>query len=299
MSLTGTVNSFLDFLRVERGASKHTVDAYRNDLRQLVAHLERSGPDASWQAVGARELGGFVTDLQGRSYAPATVARKVAAFKSFFGFLQEEGTIERDPTEAMASPRAGKSLPKALSVEEVLRLLAQAQGTTTPEGRRDWAMLQMLYATGMRVSELVGLNVEDVNLTERLVRCRGKGGKERLIPLHQQASDALADYVRQHRPRLQPVPREAALFLNHQGHRLTRQGFWLLLKGYAREAGLQTAITPHTLRHTFATHLLRGGAPLRYVQEMLGHASIATTQVYTHLAADYVREEYEGAHPRA
>ncbi|MSQ40876.1 MAG: site-specific tyrosine recombinase XerD [Dehalococcoidia bacterium] len=293
------VDSFLDFLRVERGASVHTIAAYRNDLYQLVSHLAGSGSSSTWQAMTTQELGAYVRALQGRSYSPRTLARKVAAFKSFFGFLKEEGQVARDPSEGIVSPRVGRSLPKAISLDDVLLLLAHAGRAPGPLGRRDWAMLQALYATGMRVSELVGLNVEDVDLKERLVRCRGKGGKERLIPLHLQAVDALAEYVRDYRPRLHPGARQWALFLNRRGQRLTRQGFWLILKQYALQAGIQASITPHTLRHTFATHLLRGGAPLRYVQEMLGHASIATTQVYTHLANDYIREEYEGAHPRA
>jgi integrase/recombinase XerD len=293
------VDSFLDFLRVERGASVHTIAAYRNDLYQLVGHLTRSGSPSTWQAMTTQELGAYVRALQGRSYSPRTLARKVAAFKSFFGFLKEEGRVARDPSEGIISPRVGRSLPKALSLDDVLLLLAQTGKAPGPQGKRDWAMLQAIYATGMRVSELVGLNVEDVDLKERLVRCRGKGGKERLIPLHLQAVEALVEYVRDYRPRLHPGARQWALFLNRRGQRLTRQGFWLILKQYARHAGIQASITPHTLRHTFATHLLRGGAPLRYVQEMLGHASIATTQVYTHLANDYIREEYEGAHPRA
>ena len=293
------VDSFLDFLRVERGASVHTIAAYRNDLYQLVGHLTGPGSPSTWQAMTTQELGAYVRALQDRSYSPRTLARKVAAFKSFFGFLKEEGQVARDPSEGIVSPRVGRSLPKALSLDDVLLLLAQAGKAPGPQGKRDWAMLQALYATGMRVSELVGLNVEDVDLKERLVRCRGKGGKERLIPLHLQAVEALAEYVRDYRPRLHPGARQWALFLNRRGQRLTRQGFWLILKQHAQAAGVQASITPHTLRHTFATHLLRGGAPLRYVQEMLGHASIATTQVYTHLANDYIREEYEGAHPRA
>ena len=297
--MKATVDSFLDFLRVERGVSGHTVSAYRNDLYQLVDHLGSPDSPTAWQQVDSHKLGAYVIALQSRSYAPATLARKVAALKSFFGFLRKEGTVDRDPTEGIASPRVGVSLPKALSVEEVTSLLAHAQRETTAEGKRDWAMLQVLYATGLRVSELVGLDVGDADLKEGLIRCRGKGGKERLVPLHQQAVSSLEEYLQEHRPQLRPKPQQAALFVSRRGERLTRQGLWLILKGYAQKAGVQTPITPHTLRHTFATHLLRGGAPLRYVQEMLGHASIATTQVYTHLASDYVREEYEGAHPRA
>ena len=294
-----TVDSFLDFLRVERGVSSHTISAYRNDLYQLANYLSKPGLPSGWEEIGSHELGAYLMMLQERSYAPTTLARKVATLKSFFGFLSEEGSIAQNPTTGILSPRVGQSLPTALSVEEVVALLTRTERETKPEGKRDWAMFQILYATGIRVSELVGLDVGDVDLQEGLMRCQGKGGKERLVPLHQQAVKALAEYLDEYRPRLCVTLKQLALFLNQRGQRLTRQGFWLILKRHAQAAGIKTSITPHTLRHTFATHLLRGGAPLRYVQEMLGHSSISTTQVYTHLASDYVREEYEGAHPRA
>ena len=297
--MKGVVDSFLDFLRVERGCSSHTISAYRNDLYQFADHLDSSKLQLAWQGIGSRELGEYLLGLQSRSYAPTTLARKLAAIKSLFNFLKEEGTVDQDPTEGIASPRVGRTLPKALSVEDVVCLIAQAQQSPTPGGKRDWAMLETLYATGIRVSELVGLGLRDVDLKEGLLRCLGKGDKERLVPLHQRAVGVLGEYVQEHRPRLNPKPGQTALFLNYQGQRLTRQGFWLILKAHARAAGIAASITPHTLRHSFATHMLRGGAPLRYVQEMLGHASISTTQVYTHLASDYIREEYEEAHPRA
>lgn len=293
------VDSFLDYLRVEREASDHTIAAYRGDLQQYLDYLGDSNWPMSWDQIDAADLGAYFISLQSRAYAPATLARKIAAMKSFFGFLQDEGIVEEDPLGQISPPRLGTSLPNALSIEDVTSLLTCAERERTAEGRRDWAMLQVVYASGLRVSELVGLNLSDADLQHGLIRCIGKGGKERLVPLHDQAVTALKDYIENHRHDIRPSQDERAMFLGRRGQRLTRQGFWFILKGYAKKAGLTVPITPHTLRHTFATHLLRGGAPLRYVQDMLGHASISTTQLYTHLASDYVREEYEGSHPRA
>ena len=221
-----------------------------------------------------------------------------------FNFLVEEGMVEEDPTESLSSPRIGRALPKALSEEEMALLLREAYGGDTVEARRDVAMIELMYATGMRVSELVSLAVGDLNLKDKFVRCLGKGYKERLVNLHDQAVETVESYLLDIRPEMlsprgKEGEREDALFLNHRGERLTRQGFWLILKGYGKRAGIRTPITPHTLRHSFATHMLRGGAPLRYLQELLGHANIATTQVYTHLAEDQVERDYDMAHPRA
>jgi integrase/recombinase XerD len=293
------VDSFLDYLRVERGASDHTIAAYRADLQQYLDYLHHSNGLISWAQVDAANLGAYFISLQDRLYASATLARKIAAMKSFFAFLQDEGIVQGDPLAQISPPRIGMTLPNALSVEDVTLLLMCAQGEQTVEGRRDWAILQVLYGAGLRVSELVGLNIRDADLEQGLIRCVGKGGKERLVPLHDQAVASLKEYIDQYRREMRPSLSDPALFLGRRGHRLTRQGVWFILRGYAKKAGLTVPITPHTLRHTFATHLLRGGAPLRYVQDMLGHASISTTQLYTHLASDYVREEYEGAHPRA
>ena len=239
--------------------------------------------------------------MRDREYKDATVARKVAAVKSFFGFLAAEGIVENDPTEQMKSPQVGKSLPRALSVQEVDELLEQPARRNTPEAKRDKAMLELLYATGLRVTELVSLDVSDIALESVpvTVRCMGKGERERVLPLHQRPVDELRQYIFHVRPRLVRNRREPALFVNRRGERLTRQGFWLILKNYAREAHLDKAITPHTLRHTYATHMLSGGMPLRNVQDALGHASISTTQIYTHLTDDQKRLEYDKAHPRA
>jgi integrase/recombinase XerD len=225
----------------------------------------------------------------------------VAAIRSFFGFLAAEGILANNPTEGLASPRVGKMLPKAITPNEVDELLEQPCKRSTPEAKRDRAMLELLYATGMRVTELVSLEVSSVNVDGKnpSVRCTGKGAKERIIPIHEQANEALTEYLTEARPLVVRNKNEKALFVNRRGDRLTRQGFWLILKGYAKAANLRDDVTPHTLRHSFATHMLRGGMPLRHVQEMLGHANISTTQVYTHLASEHVREVYEKAHPRA
>ena len=303
-----TVTAFLDYLTSERGLSGNTVSAYGNDLSQLLEFLEESGVlsggSSGWESVSLPVLTGYALNLQEKGYSPTTRARKLASVKSLFNFLLEEGLITQDPTESLESPRIGRALPKSLSEEEMGSLLREAYGGGAPESQRDAAMIELMYATGMRVSEMVGLVVEDLNLREKYVRCMGKGSKERLINLHDEAAVVLEAYLKDVRPRLlshgkKDDVREDALFLNRRGERLTRQGFWLILKECGRRANIKTPITPHTLRHSFATHMLRGGAPIRYLQELLGHASISTTQVYTHLAQEQVKVEYDKAHPRA
>lgn len=296
------VHDYLEYLTAEKGFSTNTREAYQNDLAQLREFLEpKAGPGpAGWRTVTPELLSDYVVSLRDRGYAATTVARKVAALKSFFSFLMDEGLVKHDSSDQLSSPKVGRPLPKILSLEEVGMILAQPrQRPRTAEAIRDEALLQMLYATGMRVTELVSLNVESVNLDGRLVRCLGKGSKERILPVHQEALRIVASYLEIGRPLLVRSVGERALFLNRRGQRLTRQGFWLILKSYAVKAGIKAHITPHTLRHSFATHMLRGGAPLRNVQELLGHANISTTQVYTHLTSDHVRDEYVKAHPRA
>ncbi|MCL0101640.1 site-specific tyrosine recombinase XerD [Dehalococcoidia bacterium] len=297
------IQQFLEFLIAEKGFSKNTRDAYQNDLSQLHDHLSSTGSDQAkplWTGVSRNTLSQFTMTLRERDYAPTTIARKVAAIKSFFAFLSDEGIIPSDPTEELSSPKIGRPLPKYLSPEEVELLLEQpARKGDAPEARRDRALLELSYATGMRVTELTSVMVGDINLEARTVLCRGKGSKERLIPIHERAARAIGEYLFSGRPGLVKRSAEKALFLNRRGEQLTRQGFWLILKNYAKSARINSQITPHILRHSFATHMLRGGAPLRNVQEMLGHANIATTQVYTHLTSDHVREEYAKAHPRA
>jgi len=295
------LEEFLSFLSAEKGASNNTVAAYRNDLRQLAIYMKPKQDGKSWDKVDRMLIQDFILDLKQRKYAETTVARKVAAIRSFFSFLESEGMICNNPTEGLASPRVGKMLPKAISPNEVDELLEQPCKRSTPEARRDRAMLELLYATGMRVTELVSLDLTSVKLEPEnaYVKCSGKGAKDRVIPIHEQAAEAVQEYLDEARCLLVRNKDEKALFVNRRGERLTRQGFWLILKGYARAANLQEDVTPHTLRHSFATHMLRGGMPLRHVQEMLGHANISTTQVYTHLTTEHVREVYEKAHPRA
>lgn len=296
------IGHFLNFMSVEKGASGNTVAAYKNDLQQFdsyVAGIRGNGKPREWERLERDLIVDYLLSLRRKNYAEATVARKVAAIKSFFQYLQAEGTIHGNPAESLESPRVGRSLPKPLSVTEVDELLEQPMKRNTPEAKRDRAMLELLYATGLRVTELVSLDIDDVNMSGPYVRCLGKGSKERTIPIHEQAAAAVAEYLNEGRATLAKTRKESALFVNRRGERLTRQGFWLILKQYAREANIASTVTPHTLRHSFATHMLRGGAPLRNVQELLGHANISTTQVYTQIANEHVRQVYEKAHPRA
>ncbi len=297
------IDKFLAYLKAEKGLSENTYFAYQNDLNQLAAFFEAEAKEKSqlpsWLAVDRQALMRFLLGLQDKRYAATTRARKLAAARSFFKFLSAEGIIKEDPTENLESLSVGRSLPKPISIVQVKALLDQPTKSNTAEAKRDYAMLQLLYASGMRVSELMSLNVEDVNIVDDEVRAFGKGHKERVIPIHPQAAQAVDEYVRGARPRLARSRNERALFLNRRGQRLTRQGFWQILKQYARAAGIAAPVTPHTLRHSFATHMLNGGADLRAVQELLGHANISTTQIYTHLTGEHVRRTYEKAHPRA
>ena len=296
------VDQFLNYTTVERGLSPNTIAAYRNDLTQFVDFLQSRDSsllgNGSWKRIDTEALTAFVLDLHERGYSDKTKTRKVASTKALFGFLLEEGVIDNNPMEDFASPGVGESLPETLSVEEVEALLS-AEGAATPMSIRDRAIIEVMYATGVRVSELVSLDIDDVDLDESFVRCMGKGSKERIIPVHDEAVEAVKEYLEDGRPSLAGPAAGRALFVSRKGGRLTRQALWLILKGRAQSAGIERKITPHTLRHSFATHLLIGGAPLRHVQELLGHASITTTQVYTHLTSEHVRTQYESSHPRA
>ncbi|HET6477669.1 MAG TPA: site-specific tyrosine recombinase XerD [Dehalococcoidales bacterium] len=297
------INSFLNYLIVEKGFSENTLDAYRNDLQQLASfageEAAKQGLIPSWVNFSRQAMLSYMLNLKERNYAATTIARKVAATRSFFGFLKSEGIVKTDPTENLSSPSVGKSLPKPITISQVRQLLEQPAKLNTVEAKRDKAMLELLYASGMRISELVGLNLGDVNTDEGFVKCFGKGHKERIVPIYEQAARSVKEYIAETRPKLARKKDQAALFLNPRGDRLTRQGFWQKLKEYARAAGLGTRVSPHTLRHSFATHMLSGGADLRAVQELLGHANISTTQVYTHLTSEHVRRTYERSHPRA
>jgi integrase/recombinase XerD len=291
--------NFLNYLSVEKGYSEHTIAAYRNDLTGLADFAGKQGISA-WSGFTRQNMLSYLLDLKERGYVATTVARKVAAARSFFSFLVAEGIIRTDPTENMSSPSVGKALPKPIPINQVRLLLEQPAKLATAEARRDRAMLELLYASGMRISELVALNLGDVNTQgDYFVRCFGKGRKERIIPLYEQIAKAVQKYIDEDRPKLAHGKKETALFLNARGERLTRQGFWQKLKEYVKSAGLNGHISPHTLRHSFATHMLSGGADLRSVQELLGHANISTTQVYTHLTTEHVRRTYDKSHPRA
>ena len=297
------IERFLTYLSVEKGFSVNTLAAYQNDLSQLASFIKedttKRGLTPSWANFSRQEMLSYLLNLKERNYAATTIARKVAAAKSFFSFMVAEDKLQSNPTENVGSPSVGRPLPRPISYSQVQRLLEQPTKLSAPEAKRDSAMLKLLYASGMRVSELVSLNLGDVDTEGDFVRCFGKGHKERLIPIARQAALAVAEYVKEARPRLARSDDEKALFLNRRGERLTRQGFWQILKGYAKSAELDEEITPHTLRHSFATHMLSGGADLRSVQELLGHANISTTQVYTHLTTEHIRRTYEKSHPRA
>ncbi len=297
------IDNFLDYLTVEKGFSQNTVSAYRNDLSQLASFVEEEAAKhsitPSWASFSREGLLSYLLNLKERNYATTTLARKVAAAKSFFSFMVADGKIKDNPTQSVSSLKVGRSLPKPISISQAFRLLEQPAKLSTPEAKRDRAMLELLYASGMRVSELVALNMDDLDTQGGYVRCFGKGHKERLIPIAPRAASAAAEYLKEVRPHLLRDDNEKALFLNQRGDRLTRQGLWQILKGYAKSANLEAEVTPHTLRHSCATHMLNGGADLRSVQELLGHANISTTQVYTHLTSEHIRRTYEKSHPRA
>src|SRR4029079_751528 len=283
------IGQFLNFLAVEKNASNNTIAAYRNDLSQFLGFIGEKSPGRQIEGITHELIVAYVEHLRAEAhYKDATVARKVAAVKSFYGFLAAEGMVDGDPTEQLKSPQVGKSLPRALTLQEGDELLEQPARRNSPEARRDKAMLELLYATGLRVTELVSLDVADIALESDpvTVRCTGKGERERVLPLHQRPVDELREYIFHVRPRLVRNRREPALFVNRRGERLTRQGFWLIFKNYPKEGHLDKATTAHTIRHTYATHMLDGGMPLRNVQDALGHASISTTQIYTHLTGD-------------
>lgn len=291
------VNEFINYLAVERGLAKNTLESYGRDLRQYYSYLNNDRIDAVNQASRATILA-YLEQLQSKGRAVSTISRNLAAIKSYYQFLVRERYLEKDPAANLESPKLEKKLPKILTIGEVEELLKQPN-SFLPTGMRDKAMLELLYATGIRVSELISLNVSDVNLEMGYIKCYGKGSKERIVPLGSIAAKCVQEYVTRGRGKLVRTYDEPALFVNHHGNRLTRQGFWKIIKKYAHEATITKEITPHTLRHSFATHLLENGADLRSVQEMLGHADISTTQIYTQVTKNRLKEVYEKAHPRA
>jgi integrase/recombinase XerD len=296
-ALQESLQDYLNYLSVERGLAKNTLESYGRDLNQYLDYLkEKKNLDLA--ATTQATVIGYLLQLQARGKATATLSRSLAAIKSYYHYMTREKKIERDPTVNLDAPKQEKRLPRVLTVSEVEHLLEQPD-IKNPVGIRDRAMLEVLYATGLRVSELVSLKIEDINLETGYIKCFGKGSKERIVPLGSVAIKFLRLYQEHARKFLAARLMENTLFLNHHGKGLTRQGFWKIIKKYADNLDILTEITPHTLRHSFATHLLENGADLRSVQEMLGHADIATTQIYTHLTKGKIKDVYEKTHPRA
>ncbi|MBP2634206.1 MAG: xerD 2 [Firmicutes bacterium] len=291
------VNDFINYLAVERGLAQNTLESYGRDLRQFHTFLQNSQLDFL-QNSNRDTILSYLNNLQVKGRAVSTISRNLAAIKSFYQYLVREHHLEKDPAVNLESPKLEKKLPKILSIAEVEELLKQPN-TFQPTGLRDKSMLELLYATGIRVSELINLNISDVNLDMGYIKCYGKGSKERIVPLGSIAAKCAQEYINKGRPKLVRTYEESSLFVNHHGNRLTRQGFWKIIKKYAMEANITKDITPHTLRHSFATHLLENGADLRSVQEMLGHADISTTQIYTHVTKNHLKEVYDKTHPRA
>ena len=304
--LTELTLEFLGSLELERGLSRNTLEAYRSDLQQfgafLARHGARPGEGLDPLAVSPADLAEFVSELADGgdrpAVAPATLQRKIACLRSFYRHLRREQIIDHDPTAELRPPRSRGRLPKVLSRDEVNRLLAQPSGDAVA-ALRDRALLETMYACGLRASEAIGLELSALDLEDGTLRAFGKGSKERLVPVGRSAVSALAAYLDRGRPRLIGLRDESHVFLNLRGRPLSRQGLYKIVQGHAASAGLADRMSPHTLRHTFATHLLAGGCDLRSLQEMLGHADIGTTQIYTHLTADRLRDVYFDAHPRA
>ena len=296
--MTGRMQLFLEYLTVELGLSANTRQAYERDLRLFCKTLGFKNSDALVN-VSREQITGYMTQLKEKGLAAATIARKLAAIKAFYRFMTAEGYMDANPAEVVEAGTKGIKLPRVLSEDEVVRLLTQPD-ITTAEGFRDRTMLEVLYATGMRVSELINLTLERVDLNMKYIIAFGKGSKERIVPLGSVAAEFLQQYLEKVRPKLTHAGRNTNIvFLAFGGHELTRQRFWQIIRGYGRKASINKALTPHILRHSFATHLLDNGADLRSVQELLGHSDISTTQIYTHLTNKRLRDIYAKAHPRA
>jgi integrase/recombinase XerD len=293
------LKDFTHYLIVEKGLASNTIVSYERDLKSYLKYLKNVENLKNFNEVQRPHIVHFLAHLKDQGKSSRTLARHVASIRSFHQFLLREKAADHDPSVHIESPQLEKTLPKVLSLEEVETLL-ESPDASTHYGIRDKAMLELLYATGIRVSELIGLKLGDVHVTMGFVRCIGKGNKERIIPIGHTAIEAIEQYVQKGRPLfVSKKNHDDALFLNHHGRGLTRQGFWKILKGLARDAGIQKELTPHTLRHSFATHLLENGADLRAVQEMLGHADISTTQIYTHVTKTRLKDVYKQFHPRA
>ncbi|MHA6259589.1 site-specific tyrosine recombinase XerD [Sporosarcina sp. CAU 1771] len=292
------LEDYMHFLKVERQLADNTIISYRRDLEDYLAFMKKSG-FSSIEAIDRADLLTYLQKLQGEGKSARTISRHISSVRSFHQFLLREKVTTTDPTVHLELPKIDQKLPRVLSMEEV-DLLIKSPDCTKPQGIRDRALLEILYGTGMRVSELIGLDLDDIHLSMGFVRVFGKGGKERIIPLGGQAIQACKRYVEEARPVFVAKQRGAdALFVNMRGNRLSRQGCWKLLKAHALSSGIKNELTPHILRHSFATHLIENGADLRAVQEMLGHADISTTQIYTHVSRSRLKEVYVKFHPRA
>jgi integrase/recombinase XerD len=291
------VDRFTDFLSLEKGSSERTLDAYRRDVARFATFAVVKGVAAP-AAVFPKLLRDYVYHLKDLGLSPASIRRNVSAVRAYFRFLAGEGHVTKDPSDRLETPQRWRTLPEVLTVDEIRRLLA-APTMDDPLYFRDRAMLELAYGAGLRVSEWIGIGMKDLLLDDGLVRVFGKGSKERLVPIGRTGIGSLAIYVRELRPRLERGAGRGLLFLNARGAPLSRMGAWKILRKYVERAGLTKAVSPHTLRHSFATHLLEGGADLRAVQEMLGHADISTTQIYTHVDREYLRQVHRRYHPRA
>jgi integrase/recombinase XerD len=287
---------FDDFLTLEQGASGRTIDAYRRDVARLVDFARPRGVSLP-SDITSKLLREFVFHLKDMGLSPSSIRRNISAVRTYFRFLLAEGAVTRDPSERLETPKRWRTLPEVLTVDEVSRLLA-APTLDDPLAFRDRAMLELAYGAGLRVSEWISIGTRDVLFEDKLVRVFGKGSKERLVPIGRSAIGAIATYARELRPRLEKGAGKGVLFLNARGEPLTRMGAWKILRRYVERAKIEKHVSPHTLRHSFATHLLEGGADLRAVQEMLGHADISTTQIYTHVDREYLRKVHKQYHPR-
>ncbi len=296
--LTDAVEDFFHYLKIERGLSDNTIISYRRDLTQYVQFIKKSQQIVDWQRVQRRDIVAFLLHLKEDGRSSKTIARVTSALRSFHQFLIREQMVDHDASLQIETPKLAKTLPSFLKMDEV-ELLLSYDGKE-PLHIRNRAMIELMYATGLRVSEMTSLKMSDVHLMMGFVRCVGKGSKERIVPLGEVARDVLQDYLDHARPVLiKKNQDEPGLFVNRLGKPLSRQGFWKILKGIALEVGLNKSVTPHMLRHSFATHLLENGADLRAVQEMLGHADISTTQIYTHVTKTRLKDMYKQYHPRA
>ena len=296
MTNTECLAKYERYLTDEKKTSRNTLSSYLRDIRQFGEYLDRTG-DLNYLSVGEDELCEYIEGMRSGGKSVATVSRNIASLKNFYTWLKLTGQIEKIPTGRLVPEKAAHKLPEVLTAKEVELLLEQPQ-CTDRKGYRDKAMLELLYATGIRVTELISLDVTDVNLSAGIINCRGRD-KVRSIPLYPAALKALKDYIDFIRPDMIAAPSERSLFVNISGERMSRQGFWKIVKSYQQKAGIEKDITPHTLRHSFATHLLENGADLRSIQEMLGHADISSTQIYSQLVKKQLKDVYNKAHPRA